>query len=356
MKELSEQLKELSDKGFIGPSSSPWGALVLFVKKKDGSFRMCIDYRELNKLTIKNRYPLPRIDDLFDQLQGSSIYSKIDLRSGYHQLRVREEDILKTAFRTRYGYYEFQVMPFGLTNAPTVFMDLMNRVCKPYLDKFVIVFIDDILIYSKNKKEHEEHLKLILELLKKEELYAKFSMCKFWIPKVQFLGHVIDSEGIHMDPAKIESVKDWVSPKSPMEIHQFLGLAGYYRRFIEGFSKIAKLMTKLTQKKVKFEWGDEQEAVFQLLKQKLCSAPILALPEGSEDFVVYCDASKKGLGAVLMQREKVISYASRQLKIHEKNYTTHDLELGAVVFALKIWRSHQKALGTSLDMSTAYHP
>ncbi|GJU78202.1 reverse transcriptase domain-containing protein, partial [Tanacetum coccineum] len=340
MKELSEQLKELSDKGFIRPSSSPWGAPVLFVKKKDGSFQMCIDYRELNKLTVKNRYPLPRIDDLFDQLQGSSVYSKIDLRSGYHQLRVREEDIPKTAFRTRYGHYEFQVMPFGLTNAPAVFMDLMNRVCKPYLDKFVIVFIDDILIYSKNQKEHEEHLKQILELLKKEELYAKFSKCEFWIPKVQFLGHVIDSEGIHVDPAKIESIKDWTSPKSPTEIRQFLGLAGYYRRFIEGFSKIAKPMTKLTQKKVKFEWGDKQEAAFQLLKQKLCSAPILALPEGSEDFIAYCDASKKGLGAVLMQREKVISYASRQLKIHEKNYTTHDLELGAVVFALKIWRHY----------------
>ncbi|GJR73766.1 putative reverse transcriptase domain-containing protein [Tanacetum coccineum] len=240
MKELSEQLKELSDKGFIRPSSSPWGAPVLFVKKKDGSFRMCIDYRELNKLTVKNRYPLPRIDDLFDQLQGSSVYSKIDLRSGYHQLRVQEEDILKTAFRTRYGHYEFQVMPFGLTNVPAVIIDLMNRVCKPYFDKFVIVFIDDILIYSKDKQEYEEHLKLILELLKKEELYAKFSECEFWIPKVQFLGHVIDSKGIHVDPAKIKSIKDCVSPKSPTEIRQFLGLAGYYQTFIEGFSKIAK--------------------------------------------------------------------------------------------------------------------
>nr|GEU47547.1 reverse transcriptase domain-containing protein [Tanacetum cinerariifolium] len=228
---------------------------------------------KLNKLTVKNRYPLPRIDNLFDQLQGSSVYSKIDLRSGYHQLRVREEDIPKTAFRTRYGHYEFQVMPFGLTNAPAVFMDLMNR-------------------------------------------------------------------GIHVDPTKIESVKDWASPKSPTEICQFLGLAGYYRRFIEGFSKIAKLMTKLTQKKVKFEWGDKQEVAFQLLKQKLCSAPILALPEGNEDFIVYYDASNKGLGVVLMQREKVISYASCQLKIHEKNYTTHDLEFGAVVFALKIWRHY----------------
>ncbi|GJY07621.1 putative reverse transcriptase domain-containing protein [Tanacetum coccineum] len=340
MKEFLEQLQELSDKGFIRPSSSPWGAPILFVKKKDGSFRMCIDYRELNKLMVKNRYPLPRIDDLFDQLQGSNVYSKIDLRSGYHQLRVREEDIPKTAFRTRYGHYEFQVMPFGLTNAPAVFMDLMNRVCKPYLDKFVIVFIDDILIYSKNKKEHEEHLKAILELLKKEELYAKFSKCEFWIPKVQFLGHVIDSQGIHVDPAKIESIKDWASPKTPTEIRQFLGLAGYYRRFIEGFSKIAKPMTKLTQKKVAFEWGDKQEAAFQTLKHKLCSAPILALPQGAENFIVYCDASHKGLGAVLMQNKKVIAYASRQLKIHEKNYTTHDLELGAVVFALKIWRHY----------------
>ncbi|GJW73799.1 putative reverse transcriptase domain-containing protein [Tanacetum coccineum] len=292
MKELSEQLKELSDKGFIRPSSSPWGASVLFVKNKDGS-----------------------------------VYSKIDLRSGYHQPRVQEEDIPKTAFRTRYGHYEFQVMPFGLTNAPAVFMNLMNRVCKPFLDKFVIVFIDDILIYSKNKQEHEEHLKLILELLKKEELYTKFSKCEFWISKVQFLGHVIDKQGIHVDSAKIESIKDWASPKSPTEIRQFLGLVGYYRRFIEEFSKIAKPMTKLTQKKVKFEWGNKQEIVFQLLKQKLCSEPILALPEGSEDFIVYIDASIKGLGAVFMQREKVIAYASCQLKIHEKNYTTHDLEL-----------------------------
>nr|GEX05801.1 hypothetical protein [Tanacetum cinerariifolium] len=336
MKELSDQLKELSDKGFIRPSSSPWGAPVLFFKKKDGSFQMCIDYRELNKLTVKNRYSLPRIDDLFDQLQGLSVYSKIDLRSSYHQLRVREEDIPKTAFRTRYGHYEFQVMPFGLTNAHAVFMDLMNRVCKPYLDKFVIVFINDILIYSKRKQEHEEHLKLILELLKKEWLYAKFSKYEFWIPKIQFLGYVIDSQGIHVDPTKIDSIKDLSSLKNATEIRQFLGLAGYYQRFIEGFSKIAKSMTKLTQKKVKFYWGDKEEAAFQLIKQKLCSAPILALPEGSEDFVVYCDASIKGLGAMLMQREKVIAYGSRQLKVHKKNYTTHDLELRAVVFALKI--------------------
>ncbi|GJV57636.1 putative reverse transcriptase domain-containing protein [Tanacetum coccineum] len=345
MQELSAQLQELSDRGFIRPSSSPWGAPVLFVKKKDGSFRMCIDYRELNKLTVKNRYPLPRIDDLFDQLQGSRVYSKIDLRSGYHQLRVREEDISKTAFRTRYGHYEFQVMPFGLTNAPAVFMDLMNRVCKPYLDRFVIVFIDDILIYRQTRKEAcKGHLKLILNLLKKEELYAKFSKCEFWLSKVQFLGHVIDSEGIHVDPAKIEAIKDWASPKTPTEIRQFLGLAGYYRRFIEGFSKIARPMTKLTQKSVKFEWGEKAEAAFQLLKQKLCSAPILALPEGSENFVVYCDASHKGLGAVLMQREKVpIALCIPPTQGSRENYTTSriHLEHGAVVFfALKIGRHY----------------
>ncbi|GJR65561.1 putative reverse transcriptase domain-containing protein [Tanacetum coccineum] len=234
---------------------------------------------------------------------------------------------------------------------------LAHVTAKEVEDKSEKKRLEDVSI---NKQEHEEHLKIILELLKKEELYAKFSKCEFWISKVQFLGHVIDSEGIHVDPAKIESIKDWASPKSPTEIRQFLGLAGYYRRFIEGFSKIAKPMTKLTQKKVKFVWGDKQEAAFQLLKQKLCSAPILALPEGSEDFIAYCDASKKGLGAVLMQREKVISYASRQLKIHEKNYTTHDLELGAVVFALKIWRHYlygtKCTLLSDYDCDIRYHP
>ncbi|GJS88946.1 putative reverse transcriptase domain-containing protein [Tanacetum coccineum] len=340
MLELSNQLKELQEKGFIRPSHSPWGAPVLFVKKKDGAMRMCIDYRELNKLTIKNRYPLPRIDDLFDQLQGACCFSKIDLRSGYHQLRVREEDIPKTAFRTRYGHFEFTVMPFGMTNAPAIFMDLMNRVCKPYLDKFVIVFIDDILIYSKSEEEHEVHLKTILDLLKKEKLYAKFSKCEFWLKEVQFLGHVVNHDGIHVDPSKVESVKNWKTPESSTEIRSFLGLAGYYRRFIENFSKIAKPLTMLTQKNKTCVWGDEQEEAFRILKEKLCNAPVLALPDGPDDFVVYCDASKLGFGCVLMQKGKVIAYASRQLKTHEKNYTTHDLELGAVVFALKIWRHY----------------
>ncbi|GKA65060.1 putative reverse transcriptase domain-containing protein, partial [Tanacetum coccineum] len=257
--------------------------------------------------------------------------------SGYHQLRVHEEDIPKTAFRTCYGHFEFAVMPFGLTNAPAVFMDMMKRVCRPYLDKFVIVFIDDILISSKTQYEHVEHLRLVLEQLKKEKMYAKFSKCEFWLRDVQFLRHVINSNGIHVDPSKIEAVKNWKAPRTPTEVRLFLGLDGYYRRFIENFSKIVKSLTILTHKCKTFDWGEEQELAFQTLKDKFCNAPILALLDRPEDFVVYCDASRIGLGCVLMQRGKVIAYASRQLKIHEKNYTTHDLELGAVVFALKIW-------------------
>ncbi|GJU10302.1 putative reverse transcriptase domain-containing protein [Tanacetum coccineum] len=309
------------------------GAPVLFVKKKDGSFRMCIDYRELNKFTVKNRYPLQRIDDLFDQLQGSSV--------------------------TRYGHFEFQVMSFGLTNVPAVFMDLMNRVCKPYLDKFVIVFIDDILIHSKNDEEHEKHLRIILELLKEEKLYAKFSKCDFWLDSVQFMGHVMDYSGVHVDPAKIEAIKSWAAPTTPTE----------------------------------YEWGSEEEEAFQTLKQKLCSAPILALSEGTEDFVVYYDASLKGYGVVLMQREKVIAHASRQLKVHEENTlltiwnTVSSWKGNVVADALshkerdkplrvralmmtvhnnlpKQIREAQKeamkrkneALRTNLDMSTAYKP
>ncbi|GKA30653.1 putative reverse transcriptase domain-containing protein [Tanacetum coccineum] len=269
-----------------------------FLEKKDGSFRMCIDYRELNKLAIKNRYLLPRIDDLFDQLKGSQYFSKIDLMSRYHQLRVHKDDIPKTAFRTRYGHFEFTVMPFGLTNAPAVFMDLINRVCRPYLDKFVIMFIDDILVYSKTQEEHE------------------------------FLGQVINGDGIHVDPSKIEAFKNWKAHRTSSDVRSFLGLTGYYRRFIENFSKIAKPLTVLTQKSKTFDWGEEQKNAFQTLKGKLCDALVLALLDRPKDFMVYCDASGLGLGCVLMQRGKVIAYAPRQLKIHEKNYTTHDLELG----------------------------
>ncbi|GJT19805.1 putative reverse transcriptase domain-containing protein [Tanacetum coccineum] len=364
LEELSGQLKELQDKGFIRPSSSPWGAPVLFVKKNDGSFRMCIDYRELNKLTVKNRYPLSRIDDLFDQLQGSQFFSKIDLRSGYHQLRVHEDDIPKTAFRTRYGYFEFTVMPFGLTNAPTIFMDLMNRVCRPYLDKFVIVFIDDILIYSKTQEEHVEHLRLVLKLLKKEKLYAKFSKCEFWLREVKFLGHVINGNEIHVDPSKIEAIKNWKAPRTP------------------------------TKKCKTFNWGEEQELAFQTLKDKLCNAPVLALPDGPKDFVamwlVDALSRKKRIADKVkaehqrpfghLQQPEIpvwkweeiamdfVTKLPRTSSGHDTIWVIMDRLTKSAHFLLmredyrlaRLYlndiQSMQEALGTRLDMSTAYHP
>ncbi|GKB92730.1 putative reverse transcriptase domain-containing protein [Tanacetum coccineum] len=246
-------------------------------------------------------------------------------------------------------------MPFGLTNAPAVFMDLMNRVCKLYLDKFVIVFIDDILIYSKTKEDHEVHLGFVLELLWKEKLYAKFSKCEFWLEEVHFLGHVVNQNGIHVDPSKIEAVKNWKTPTTPSKIRSFLGLAGYYRRFIANFSKIAKPLTSLTQKNKKYVWGVEQEDAFQSLKNNLCDAPLLRLLDGVEDFVVYYDASNQGLGCVLMQRGKVIAYASRQLKTHEKNYTTHDLELGAIK-ELNMRQRRWIELFSDYECEIRYHP
>ncbi|KAG8487764.1 hypothetical protein CXB51_018053 [Gossypium anomalum] len=298
LNELKIQLQDLLDRGFIRPSISPWGAPVLFVKKKDGSMRLCIDYRQLNKVTIKNKYPLPRIDDLFDQLRGASVFSKIDLRSGYYQLKVKESDVPKTAFRTRYGHYEFLVMPFGLTNAPAAFMDLMNRIFQPYLDQFVVVFIDDILVYSKSESKHDRHIRII------------------------------------------EAIVQWNAPRNVSEVRSFLGLAGYYRRFVNGFSKIALPMTKLLQKSVPFIWDDQCQKSFETLKRMLTEAQVLTLPESGKGFIVYSDASLSGLGCVLMQDGKVIAYASRQLKPHERNYPTHDLELAAVIFALKIWRHY----------------
>ncbi|KAL4016783.1 hypothetical protein IC575_024440 [Cucumis melo] len=313
---------------------------MLFVKKKDGSMRFCIDYRELNKVTVKNRYPLPRIDDLFDQLQGVTVFSKINLRSGYHQLRIRVSDIPKTAFRSRYGHYEFIVMSFGLTNAPAIFMDLMNRVFKDFLYSFVIVFIDDILIYSKIEAEHEEHLHHVLETHRANKLYAKFSKCEFWLKKVTFLDHVVSSEGVFVNPVKIKAITNWPRPSTVSEIRSFLGLASYYRRFVEDFSRIASLLTQLTRKGTPFVWSPACESSFQELKQKLVTAPVLTVPDGSGSFVIYSDTSKKGLGCVLMQQGKVVAYASRQLKSHEQNYPTYDLELATVVFSLKIWRHY----------------
>ena len=294
----------------------------------------------MNNVTIRNKYPLPRIYDLFDQLQGAKVFSKIDLRSGYHQLRIRESDIPKTAFRTRYRHYEFLVMSFGLTNALVAFMDLMNQVFRPYLDRFFIVFIDDILVYSRGELEHERHLGLMLQTLRQYQLYANFSKCEFWLSQVGFLGHVVSADGIYVDPQKVGAVANWEQLTTVTEVRSFLGLAGYYRRFIEGFSKIAGPLHCLTRKGVKFEWTDRCEESIQTLKEKLTLAPVLTLPEGNEGFEVYSDASHQGLDRVLMQHKRVVAYASRQLKKHELNYPTHDLELAAVIFALKTWRHY----------------
>ncbi|KAH0642064.1 hypothetical protein KY289_033038 [Solanum tuberosum] len=289
LRELSVQLEDLLGKGFIRPSVSPWGAPVLFVMKKYGTMRMSIDYRQLNKVTVKNRYPMPRINDLFDQLQGAAVFSKIDLWSGYHQRRIRAADIHKTAFRTRYVHYEFLVMSFGLTNSPAAFMYLMT----------------------------------LLQTLRDQRLYAKFSKCEFLLESVAFLGHVVSKERIRVDPVKIEAIRDWHRPTSVTEVRSFVGLASYYRRFVEGFSTIAAPLTRLTRVEVPFVWSEKCEASFLRLNELLTTAPILTFLVGGEGFT-----------------GRVIAYASRQLKIHERNYPTHDLELAAVVFALKIWRHY----------------
>lgn len=275
-----------------------------------------------------------------DQLRGAVVFSKIDLKSGYHQIRVKEDDIPKTAFRTRYGHYEYLVMPFGVTNAPAIFMNYMNRIFHAFLDNFVVVFIDDILIYSKSKEEHKGHLHKVLQVLKEKQLYANLGKCEFWLEDVKFLGHVISKDGIAVDPIKVEAVVAWERPKTAAEIRSFVGLAGYYRRFIEGFSKIVSPLTQLTKKNQIFAWTEECEKSFELMKEKLTTSPVLVLPQPDEPYEVYCDASYQGLGCVLMQHKKVVAYASRQLKTHEKNYPTHDLELAAIVFALKIWRHY----------------
>jgi hypothetical protein len=330
------QLQDLLDKGFIRPSASPWGCPALFVKKKDNSLRLCVDYHPLNAVTIKNKYPLPRIDILFDQLAGAKVFSKIDLRSGYHQIKIKRCDIPKMAFSTRYGLYEYLVMSFGLTNAPAYFTYLMNSVFMPELDKFVVVFIDDILIYSKTREDHANHICVILQLLRDHRLYAKFSKCEFWLDSVKFLGHTISSEGISVDPTKVQEVMDWEPPTSVHQIRSFLGLAGYYRRFIPDFSKIAKPMTELLKKEVKFYWDDKCEEAFHTLRKLLTTAPVLAQPDSTQPFDVYCDASGTGFYCVLMQNNWVIAYASRALRNHEQNYPTHDLELATVIHALKI--------------------
>jgi hypothetical protein len=346
---LKAELDSLLEKGFIRPSASKWGSPALFVPK-DRTQRLCVDYCTLNAVTIKNKYPLPRIDDLTDQLRQPKFFSKIDLRSGYHQMKIRPEDIHKTTFVTRYGQYEYTVISFGLTNAPAYFTNMMNKVFMDELDKCVIVFIDDILVFSKTAEEHEEHLRIMLGKLRQHQLYAQFSKCEFWMEEVAFPGHVLSAKGVAIVPSKIEAVSKWQSPKSMMEIRCFLSLAGYYRRFIEKFPKIAKPMMELLKSNTPYVWSDKCEDSFQELKTRLTTTPILTLPDARKDFVVYCDASRQGLGCVLMQGGKVVAYASRQIRKHEENYPTHDLELATVIHMLKIWRHY--LMGNKCDIYT----
>jgi hypothetical protein len=273
-------------------------------------------------------------------MRGAKVFSKIDLTLGYDQLKIRVEDIPKLAFTSRYGLYEFTVMSFGLTNAPAYFMYLMNKVFMEYLDKYVVVFIDDILVFSRSEEEHEEHLRLVLQKLREHQLYAKFSKCAFWLKEVSLLGHIITDGGIAVDPSKVRDVLNWSPPKNVPEIRSFLGLAGYYRRFIKGFSKIVKPLTTLLEKGKEFKWDEKCQASFEELKKRLTTTPVLIMPDIHKGFDVYCDAYQQGLGCVLMQEGKVVAYASRQLRKHEQNYPTHDLELAAVVHALKIWRHY----------------
>jgi hypothetical protein len=299
--ELKTQLQDLLEKGFIWPSSSPWGCPAIFVKKKDQMLRMCVDYRPLNEVTIKNKYPLPRIDILFDQLTGARVFSKIHLRSGYHQIHIRPEDIPKTAFTTRYGLFEYLVMSFRLTNASAHFTYLMNSVFMPELDKFVVVFINDILIYSKNEEEHAQHIQIALTRLREHQLYAKFSKCVFWLEEIQFLGHVMSANGIVVDPSRVKDFLEWKPPTTVHQVRSFLGLAGYYRRFIPDFSKLVKPITSLLKNDTKFNWTLRCNEAFEQLKVLLTTAPVLAQPDIEKPFDVYCDALGNGLGCVLMQ-------------------------------------------------------
>jgi hypothetical protein len=344
MEELRKQLEEYLAKGQIRPSGSPYGAPVLFVKKKDGSLRLCVDYRVLNKLTIKNKYPMPRVAELLDRLKGAKVFSKLDLRQGYHQIRVAEGHEEKTAFNTRYGQFEFTVMPFGLTNAPATFMSLMNKVFHPLLDKFVVVFMDDILIYSRNEAEHAEHLKAVLQLLKDNQLYCKLSKCDFAKDKVEFLGHIVTTDGVLVDPKKVAAVQDWPVPRDVHDVRSFLGLCNFYRVFVQGYAGIAAPLTDLTRGNQQWTWSAAQEEAFATLKARLVSAPLLTIPDPDLGYTVWTDASDYAVGATLYQDQgrglQPIAYESKRLSPTESNWPPHEREALALVHALKAWRCY----------------
>jgi hypothetical protein len=336
--EIEEQVKDMLGRGIIRPSNSPYSSPVLLVKKKEGTWRMCVDYRELNKITVKDKFPIPVIDELLDELNGAKYFTKLDLRSGYHQVRVADEDVEKTAFRTHHGHYEFLVMPFGLTNAPSTFQSLMNKVFHNYLREFVLVFFDDILVYSSNWAQHMEHVKVMLEILVKQQLYIKRSKCIFGQQEVQYLGHVISPKGVGVDPEKVEVIKKWPKPKTLKAMRRFLGLTGYYRRFIQDYGKIAAPLNRML-KKNNFTWTVAAEGAFENLKQVMIRAPVLALPDFSKEFVVECDASGVGIGAVL-QQERPIAFLSQALQGNQLLLSTYEKEILALVMAVQKWRPY----------------
>ena len=339
-KELQRQVEELLAKGYVRESLSPCAVPVLLVPKKDGTWRMCVDCRAINKITVKYRHPIPRLDDMLDELHGSCIFSKIDLKSGYHQIRMREGDEWKTAFKTKYGLYEWLVMPFGLTNAPSTFMRLMNHVLRAFIGKFVVVYFDDILVYSKSLEEHIDQLPQVLSVLREQKLYANLKKCSFCTNQVVFLGYVVSAKGIEVDEEKVKAIREWPTPKSVTEVRSFHGLASFYRRFVKDFSTIAAPLTEIVKKNVGFKWESEQELAFNLIKDKLSSAPLLALPNFAKAFEVECDASGIGIGAVLMQENKPIAYFSEKLSGAALNYPTYDKEMYALVRALETWQHY----------------
>ncbi|KAG7530867.1 Zinc finger CCHC-type [Arabidopsis thaliana x Arabidopsis arenosa] len=339
-KELQRQVDELMTKGHIRESMSPCAVPVLLVPKKDGSWRMCVDCRAINNITVKYRHPIPRLDDMLDELHGSCIFSKIDLKSGYHQIRMKEGDEWKTAFKTKHGLYEWLVMPFGLTNAPSTFMRLMNHVLRAFIGHFVVVYFDDILVYSKNMVEHIDHLESVIKVLREEKLFANLKKCTFCTDNLVFLGFVVSADGVKVDEEKVKAIKEWPSPKTVGEVRSFHGLAGFYRRFVKDFSTLAAPLTEVIKKDVGFKWEEAQEKAFQALKEKLTNAPILILPDFLKTFEIECDASGIGIGAVLMQDKKPIAYFSEKLGGATLNYPTYDKELYALVRALQTWQHY----------------